>query len=846
MEVKSTLMSATASSSRRTIAASTSTSSSSHTHSLTHTSTANSNSNSTSTRASSAPRAARSAVAGVRSASPSASLTRPTSSSSQNKNDEINRKLDYLLKKTKKLEDSLASCRSENATLVSENKKTQECTVNMWESIKKDRDSVSLLRSEMSSIRVQMDLLNQQTTLLDTRQLNKSVRMEEIGAISEQVFTRVHREFSTVVDEVVRACVKEQVDFLTKWTSKGGLEKDAVLVEENKALRTQMDQLKRRQQDLETSLSEMADTNHEFILSQEASLTEANEASRKETHHLLESITKRMNDTVSFTITQFQDEISTKYDSTMHQLIKSSNDLQVRIAESEEQLATVEASIADTHEHTDIEIANLSNVVANTKDSVQRLDEGYEEMKEEFATFAERQQQDELLKENREENDAPRTSTLSSEDHEVLAAMEEQVSQHEEDMARYLQLLEQHREDYTETISRLSAAGRQAKASHQELADEVQTLREEKATSDENLANLAEQCEEDRAVLSKLSKDNTKLFASIIECQKGLASKKNKKKGGDEGECTIDVAQVQEVSSLKERMDVFEESVIETVEEMIATHKLEALGPLEKRLLSLELQQEKYNDLVKSSVDTFHSAEIIPIVSSVNKVERLLESMTTKLSRDPVSASIPTDTSSPPPARPLSISSDIRTRLSSEPLHASPGPSKQVFKQNIIPSASVPVSHSYEDVSPEPIFSGNLHSSTVREKKTLSSNPDATHKPKFHPPQSFNLTNTLTSAHEMMPATGIPNLSTLPDLRKTHREKKPSLHSDDSDCQPDARDHICTDPVHVFPVTSYPSPPTATRVPTQAEKLLKSLQEKKLKHRTKFQSMVKSEMHAAD
>jgi hypothetical protein len=496
---------------------------------------------------------------------------------------------------------------------------------------------------------------------------------------------------------------------------------------------------------------------------------------------------------------------------------------------------------------------------------------------------------------------------------EALAAVVERLERQEDHLSGYLQLLEEHRNDYTETISRLSAAGRQTRTSQQEVQEQLLSLTEARAASEEELSALVKLCEEDRAQLSKLSKDSTRLFGSIADCQKGLALKKNKKRGTDDDaeKCVVDASQLQEMTALKDRMDIFEESVIDTVNEMVESHQLEALAPLEKRLRAVEVRQDKYCDLVKDSVDTFHSAEIIPIVSSVHKVERLVESMTSKLElaqrgRDSAGTGGTTRTRTksemelpPPPPRAASSTPSpsrtdfppARTRhsFSSDQLSSS---STLIFQHSHGPSVAFSSppgrsssSSSSSGSSSQPAFTGNLHADTMREKKTAPPDtdpginlgppsssspsssvvPDVTHKPKSHPPQSFNLTNTLSSAHEIMPSTGIPNLSTLPDLRKAHKEGRTHKQSGDSQIQEEiTSSNITTNHNNISnsniknknnisnnynSPSAAPSSSAAAASPAspaagvqQTEVLLKTLQDKKQKHRKKFQLMVKSEM----
>ena len=871
----------------------------------------------------------RTAVAGLRSSSPNhrSSSPRPTA---KEKNDEVNRKLDYLLKKTRKLEDTLSSVRTENVSLVAENKKTQECTVNMWESIKKDRESTSYLRGEVSSLRTKLDLLNQKTTLLESSPNNGGVKMEEIGLISEQVFGRVHREFSTVVDEVVRACVKEQVDFLAKWTAKGGLEKDALLLEENKHIRSQISILHRKQEEVENSLHDMEEASDAFRATQTVAISDASTATSAETQHLLESITKRLNDTVTFAISNFQEEMATKYDGTMHQLINSCNDLQVRIAESEDQMVNVDASIADSKEHADVEIANLSSIVSMTKETVQQLEDNLEEVKEEVEEEKRRRKGSEKQEREREQQGPQFPPAVKQDQDAVLESVHEHLHQQDENLSSYLQLLEEHRSDYTETISRLSTAGRQTKSAYGDLVEQVNILKETQSVTDDEVLRMSRQCEEDRTAVGRLSKDNNKLATALAECQKGLASKKNKKKGSEENEKVfLGASQMQEVTNLKERMDIFEESVIDTVQEMIETQHAEALAPLEKRLDGVERRQEKYGELVTERVDSFHSAEVIPLVGSIHKVERLVESMAVKLGRGAgggggeVIPPVP-ETLTPPRASQQSTrattspaATDLfqSSKLTSDQLSSSSFPSSSTsLKPSFHPGAStVPLANNLHDVKRRStssergsVFPGSQHSTSSLENThtaTSGTSPasDIAHKPKYHPPQSFNLTNTLSSAHEIMPATDIPHLSTLPDLRKSQKkeqqqpqqqqqqqqqhsylpqhqhQKNPQAQASIQDPrrleEPDFRpppDEDITGRSHSvshnnnqnnrqnnsqvdnsYPVTSTLTL-SASQLPTSspgilpAETILKTLQDKKQKHRKKFQSLVKNDMNVPE
>ena len=774
---------------------------------------------SSSNKEASTSRSGTSRVAGLRSSSPNMHR----SETRMSKDEEVNRKLDYLLKKTRRLEDSMNSLRSENASLVEENKKTQECTVNMWENIKQDRATMSALRDEVSCLRAKIDLVNQKTSLLENS-CCKGSRVEDVGQISEQVFSRVHREFSTVVDEVVRACVKEQVEFLSKWTAKGGLAKDALLVEENKSIRSCLSDLEQKHHDLEYSLQAVKQFNKEQAMKQKVMITEASSSAREETQHLLESVTKQMNDTVTFAVEKLKEEISQKYDDSIHQLIESSNNLQIRIAEAESQVSDVDVLVTEVKENSEIEASNLLSILDNTKATVQHLEESLDEVKEEIN--------------GREDGRNPPYPLQQDVDNETIFTLKEQINCCEENIKNYLQLFEDHRKDYTETISRLSTAGRQAKSAHIDLADEVKHLSEARKLSDENLANIVNQSEDDRSVISKLSKQNSKLFDAVAECQKSLLTKKNKKKGKDD-DVGVDSTCEEEMLELKERMDIFEESVIDTVQEMIDAHQVELLAPVESRLQSLEHNQQKYGELVKESVDTFHSQEVIPIVSNVTKVERMLENLTVKVMQG-VSSDRNVTKPGPTPGELSNKSNPLSLSDTPNPFYEN-----RSFSKSSSSSTHAQIHQDHARGTDSGRIQQTVHSDVMDKKNSSPVAQSATHKPKYHPPQTFNLSNTLSDAHEIIPRSGIPNFNSLPDLRKSQSTKNSPQQRKGMDDEHGIPLNNSQDLRHDIE-EKFPASTSLQPGQLQVETLLKSLQEKKKKHRKKFQSQVKSEMHVPE
>lgn len=166
---------------------------------------------------------------------------------------DLNRKVEFLLKKTKSLELSLNSIKNDVQHLGIEAKESQNLATHLSEIIRLEKHSIAEVKEQVSGVKQKLGYISQKD-IIRNRALDRYAESHDpvdIGAISEQIFSRVHREFSKVVDEVVRACVKEQVDFMSKWAKTNSPE-PAI----DEALRAQMEEMRATQEDLAEALRE--------------------------------------------------------------------------------------------------------------------------------------------------------------------------------------------------------------------------------------------------------------------------------------------------------------------------------------------------------------------------------------------------------------------------------------------------------------------------------------------------------------------------------------------------------------------------------------------------------------
>jgi hypothetical protein len=171
--------------------------------------------------------------------------------SSSSSSDYILRKVDFLFKKMKEMENQMNGLKSSS-------KESQTLSSHLSEIIKMDKHSIVEMREQVMGLKQKIERFGQQDLLQNSHRgkfsENSSTAIPipgpDVGVLSEQIFHRVHKEFTKVVDEVVRACVNEQVEFMRKWSNKTSEDDDG-------EIRAQISSLKRRQNLFDERLNEL-------------------------------------------------------------------------------------------------------------------------------------------------------------------------------------------------------------------------------------------------------------------------------------------------------------------------------------------------------------------------------------------------------------------------------------------------------------------------------------------------------------------------------------------------------------------------------------------------------------
>jgi hypothetical protein len=97
----------------------------------------------------------------------------------------------------------------------------------------------------------------------------------------------------------------------------------------------------------------------------------------------------------------------------------------------------------------------------------------------------------------------------------TVADLRAELTQQGEKITTITKILEDHRADYTEAVSRLSTAGRKAKAGQQELFDRLQAIGDIKAAVDRVLNDVVSSSDEDKRVMISLKEDATAVSAEL-------------------------------------------------------------------------------------------------------------------------------------------------------------------------------------------------------------------------------------------------------------------------------------------------------------------------------------------
>jgi hypothetical protein len=120
---------------------------------------------------------------------------------------QIQRKLDYLLKRTRKNEEAVTQLKSYIESSTKDFNETHGLTLHLSEIVKMDKQSISQLREQISNIKYKLDLNIQKESIRESNIMNRTESVPsynnshiDVGILSEQIFQRVHREFTSVVD----------------------------------------------------------------------------------------------------------------------------------------------------------------------------------------------------------------------------------------------------------------------------------------------------------------------------------------------------------------------------------------------------------------------------------------------------------------------------------------------------------------------------------------------------------------------------------------------------------------------------------------------------------------------
>ena len=162
-------------------------------------------------------------------------------------NEELSLKIDFLMKKTKTLEVSLQKFK---AASESDGDNSHQWAIHLSDMVKMDKHNIADIRDEVNGIKQRLHRLAQKESQERVKEKSTADTKIDIGSITEQVFNRVHREFTQVVDEVVRSCVLEHAQSICR-----GADRHTEETEQYRELKGQISELKRRQQVLEDSLS---------------------------------------------------------------------------------------------------------------------------------------------------------------------------------------------------------------------------------------------------------------------------------------------------------------------------------------------------------------------------------------------------------------------------------------------------------------------------------------------------------------------------------------------------------------------------------------------------------------
>lgn len=134
-------------------------------------------------------------------------LLQPTSHSYEGSE----RKVDFLMKKVKFLEDKLKRTEKDSSSNIAEASKHSSILEQLIETQKEDRKNVLALKEQIAATRSNIDVLHHRDEVRENalqRPIPGQLQSIDIDSIKEVIFTRIQADFSTVIQEVVKVRYK--------------------------------------------------------------------------------------------------------------------------------------------------------------------------------------------------------------------------------------------------------------------------------------------------------------------------------------------------------------------------------------------------------------------------------------------------------------------------------------------------------------------------------------------------------------------------------------------------------------------------------------------------------------
>jgi hypothetical protein len=232
-----------------------------------------------------------------------------------NTSNETERKLEFLMKRTRQLEEKIK--RSERGNAVNNETASLSCSAmeQLLDTQKSDKKTILTLRENMQALKNQMEQLQFRDEVRDKASQRSTpgvLQTIDIESIKEVVFHRVQTDFNRVIEEVVKACATEQATYLSTWAERekqervkaylGGLNAAnavSVFQAEMSKLQSDLMRLKGRQDAVDNALIELRDIARTKETELEMEHRKAISSYRTEFQIVVDSIGRNVNEQLS-------------------------------------------------------------------------------------------------------------------------------------------------------------------------------------------------------------------------------------------------------------------------------------------------------------------------------------------------------------------------------------------------------------------------------------------------------------------------------------------------------------------------------------------------------------------